>query len=422
MTSVPTGAAMSNPPVTAASIGDALGRAVLAIGLFLLGFAGYQLWGTGLAEASAQEQLSDELAARLTGTSDRLVPPSEPTWLDQEPGVAGTDTADAQPDHAQPDDAALIVRSRPTVVAAPAPVSVSTAEPLAVGEPFARLHLPTIDVDKTVVEGTTREALRSGPGHYLGTARPGQAGNVAIAGHRTTYGAPFHDIDRLEPGDPIVVETEDGVFTYRVEAHELADGGWSGHRIVAPEAVEVIADQGDHRLTLTACHPRYSARQRIVVTAILETPAEPLDGPGHAAPPDAGTGPSSEAGSTAASGPVAAGPSLVTVSVRVPTPVVAADGPPSRAPAPPFATMADTGGDHDLGSNDDLVWDDGLGWQLSHAPASLGWAALSLLVVAAAWLVGRLWRRTPAYLMAGPSLALCLVTCFAHLDRLIPTT
>ncbi len=400
---------MSNPPTSAAALGAAVGRAVLALGLFLLGFAGYQLWGTGLAEAEAQDQLAEELSARLTATPDRSVQRPEPTWLGEEPGLADAESAGGEPD-----DAPLIVDPRPAAAPAPVPASVSVAEPIAVGAPFARLRLPTIDVDKTVVEGTTREALRSGPGHYVGTARPGQAGNVAIAGHRTTYGAPFHDIDRLAPGDPIVVETEDGVFTYLVEGQQQADGALSGHRIVSPEAVEVIADQGDHRLTLTACHPRYSARQRIVVTATLETPAAPFDDPEPGVPLDAG--------------PVAAGPSLSTVSVRVPIPVVAADGPPTRPPAPPVAIRAETGGDDDLARYDDparddgLVWDDGLGWQLSHAPASVAWAALSILVVAAAWLLGRLWRRTPAYLMAGPSLALCLVTCFAHLDRLIPTT
>lgn len=416
---------MSDPSIAAASIGAALGRAVLAVGLFLLGFAGYQLWGTGMAEASAQDELAEALATRLAATPDRPVHRSGSTWFDQEPGL-GTSRSDdgesdaagldsSEPDDAEPDDAALIV-------ATPISASRPAFQPVAVGQPFARLRLPTIDVDKTVVEGTTREALRSGPGHYLGTARPGEAGNVAIAGHRTTYGAPFHDIDRLAPGDPIVVETEDGVFTYRVEGQQLADGERSGHRIVAPEAVEVIADQGDHRLTLTACHPRYSARKRIVVTAVLETPAQPLDGPDLGAPLDVGTEPRPEAIPDEGTGPVAAGPSLVTVSVRVPMPIVAAAGQPIRPPAPPVATRADTRWSDDLAWDDDLIWDDGLGWQPSHAPASLAWAALSSLVVAAAWLLGRLWRRTPAYLMAGPSLALCLLTCFSHLDRLIPAT
>ncbi len=377
---------MSNPPAAAASIGAALGRAVLAIGLFLLGFAGYQLWGTGMAEASAQDELAQDLAARLTGPPDRL---AEGSTVTSEP----------------------VSDIEPAAVAAPIPVSLPAFEPIAVGQPFARLQLPTIDVDKTVVEGTTREALRSGPGHYLGTARPGQAGNVAIAGHRTTYGAPFHDIDRLAPGDPIVVETEDGVFTYLVEGQQQADGALSGHRIVSPEAVEVIADQGDHRLTLTACHPRYSARERIVVTAILDASTRPDAHPGPPVEPSVGAGPvDAGTGSDAEMGHVVAGPSLVTASVRVPLPAVAAGGPPTRPPAPPVAALADAD------------WDDGLGWQPAHAPASLAWAALSVLVVTAAWLLGRLWRRTPAYLMAGPSLALCLVTCFSHLDRLIPAT
>lgn len=278
---------------------------------------------------------------------------------------------------------------------------------------MARLQIPTIGVDKTVVEGTTREALRTGPGHYLGTARPGQLGNVAIAGHRTTYGAPFQDIDELQPGDPIMIETEDGVFTYRVEAQPLPGGGTSGHQIVTPEEVHVIADRGDHRLTLTACHPLYSARQRIVVTAVLDQPVQP-----EAGITDVGAVPAdrAEPEPSAAALPQASAGAERTVSVKVQLPVVADGGEMIDAVPPPAGLAAVPG------PLPGAEFDDDLGWQPQHGAATAGWAMLSALVAAAAWMLGRLWRRVPAYLMAIPTFTLCLLTCFGHLDRLIPAT
>lgn len=373
---------------TATLFGATVGRTAMALGLLLLAFAGYQLWGTGVAEARSQEELAAELA--LTLGRPWATGPAEVDWTLDEPGLGA----------AEPPDAALVVdQGAPapavpvggtpngrTAAAAPPPRPLA---PLQVGEPFATLRIPTIGVDKTVVEGTTREALRQGPGHYLGTARPGQAGNVAIAGHRTTYGAPFRDIDQLEPGDPIMIETADGTFTYRVEAQTDRDGTASGHQIVAPEAVHVIADQGDHRLTLTACHPLYSASQRIVVTAVLDEP-----------PPD-----------------VVVEAAVIDQVARV-VAVAAPAAPAAASPSGARAASRPMGADLENAPGEDLV--DDLGWQRAHAGATALWASLTALVVAAAWAVGRLWRRVPAYLMAVPSFTLCLLTCFGHLDRLIP--
>ena len=138
------------------------------------------------------------------------------------------------------------------------------------GEALGRITIPAIDVHAIVVVGVGTEDLRKGPGHYGSTPLPGQPGNAAIAGHRTTYGAPFGRIDELAPGDRIIVETLQGTFVYRVVQHsdDLAGRG-IGHSIVAPSAVEVLDDYGDNRLTLTSCHPKYSSRQRIVVQATL---------------------------------------------------------------------------------------------------------------------------------------------------------
>lgn len=117
-------------------------------------------------------------------------------------------------------------------------------------------------IDFVVVQGTDGASLRRGPGHYPDTPLPGRHGTVAIAGHRTTWLAPFRRLDRMRPGDPIVVETSYGRFVYRTELR----------RTISPRAYRyVLRRTGYDRLALTACHPLYSARQRIVVFARLRS-------------------------------------------------------------------------------------------------------------------------------------------------------
>ena len=127
------------------------------------------------------------------------------------------------------------------------------------GKAIGRIELPTLDRSYAVVEGTDTESLRRGPGHYPETPFPGEGGTVGIAGHRTTYGAPFRPIDELRRGDRVVVRMPYGRFTYEVERT----------RIVKPDALWVTRRVGYERLILTACHPLYSAAQRIVVFARL---------------------------------------------------------------------------------------------------------------------------------------------------------
>jgi sortase A len=130
------------------------------------------------------------------------------------------------------------------------------------GDPMGRIVMPSIGVSEVFVEGTESGDLRAGPGHYPQTPLPGERGTVAIAGHRTTYGAPFRRIDQLDRGDQIELRMPYGRFTYEVERT----------RIVEPTEISVI-DRVDHnRLVLSACHPLYSAAQRIVVFARLEQP------------------------------------------------------------------------------------------------------------------------------------------------------
>jgi len=128
------------------------------------------------------------------------------------------------------------------------------------GDAMGRIVMPGIGVSDVFVEGTEAGDLRKGPGHYPDTPLPGEHGTVAIAGHRTTYGAPFRKIDELERGDRIELRMPYGRFTYRVERS----------RIVPPTETSVT-DRVDHdRLILSACHPLYSAAKRIVVFARLD--------------------------------------------------------------------------------------------------------------------------------------------------------
>jgi sortase A len=125
------------------------------------------------------------------------------------------------------------------------------------GQAIGRLRIPHIHANFVMVEGTDSASLRKGPGHYRATPLPGMPGTVGVAGHRTTYLAPFNKLDKLHHGDEVRLEMPYAVVTYRVE----------GTRIVKPTAVWVTRRVGYDRLVMTACHPKYSAAKRIVVFA-----------------------------------------------------------------------------------------------------------------------------------------------------------
>jgi sortase A len=206
----------------------------------------------------------------------------------------------AHEQHALQDDLARLDASYATPAAATATSTAKTTDPLrtaqtrirtlahtlesrtAGGKPLGELRIPRIDAHFVVVQGTGSGSLRRGPGHYSGTALPGQDGTVGIAGHRTTYGAPFRHLDALRRGDSVTMTMPYGRFVYRVE----------GTRIVKPQDVSTLRAIGRQRLVLTACHPLYSAAQRLVVIASLEQTAPR----GEAA----STGPSRPGGADAA--------------------------------------------------------------------------------------------------------------------------
>jgi sortase A len=130
---------------------------------------------------------------------------------------------------------------------------------VATGEPIGKILIPRIDLDAVVVQGTDTASLQMGPGHYPDTALPGQGKTIGVAGHRTTYLAPFRHIDQIEPGDEVVIEAPYGDFAYGVTKTEIVD----------PEDVDIVDDVGFERLVLTACHPLYSTAERYAIFARL---------------------------------------------------------------------------------------------------------------------------------------------------------
>jgi sortase A len=234
--------------VRAAQVIGAIGRMMVRVGALVLLFVTYQLWGTGLQTTRAQDSLQDQFEAQR----------SELGRLPGEDGSTATTAAEV-----------------PTTL--PPAVAPSDLPPPERGDPVGFISIPRIGADFYIVEGVELRWLQEGPGHFPETPMPGQAGNAAIAGHRTTFKAPFNRIDELAPGDTISVETLQGTFTYEVLPQPGSDGGPAlGHAVVSPYATEILDDKGDNRLTLMACHPKYSARQRIVVEAkLVGNPAPP---------------------------------------------------------------------------------------------------------------------------------------------------
>lgn len=330
-----------------ARIVGGIGRVLVTAGLVLLLFVAYQLWGTGFAEAQAQDDLRDAFSASLGSAPAPAPAPAQSPAVTGAPTAPGTDAPGAT-----------------------APATTSAPEP-PVGTAVAILRIPRIGVDKAVVEGVGIDDLRKGPGHYPSTPLPGEAGNAAIAGHRTTYGAPFGDLGELGEGDEILVTTRAGEFRYVVDQVS----------VVSPAQVEVLAPTTEARLTLTTCHPKYSARQRLVISGVLAGPAAAPDAaapPTSTPPDDAGDGGGAAAGGTtttaAASGEDAA--------AALDDPSLAGD-PSARVPA-------------------------------------TAWAAVTGAVALAAWAVGRRWRRLPSYAAALPFGALALFQCFEHVARMLP--
>lgn len=294
---------------------------MIAAGVLILLFVAYQLWGTGLAEARSQRALKRSFAQSLAE------------------GMTTTTTTSAA---GPPPSTTMPPDNRPP--AAPE------------GNAVAIIKIPKIAVEKAVVEGVDLGLLKQGPGHYPSTPMPGQPGNAAIAGHRTTYGAPFFRLNELDPGDSIFVTTRQGRFRYAVMEK----------RVVRPDETDVLLPSTDNLLTLTTCNPRFSAAQRLIVIAALQ--GEATD------PPPAAAAPPSDS----------------------------SEGP-STPSTPPSLT------DESLS-----------GRNAANGPA-IGWGLVAACVWLLTWLVGRLWRKWPAYLLGTPVFLVVLFIFFENFSRLLPS-
>lgn len=360
-----------------------IGRTFATSGVLIMMFAAYQVWGTALIEWHAQRTLDAEFAQQLNDLPHLQSRPEASTDQDDNRPTSGIDrtagesSASGDAQAGEPDLAVRVVDSfQPDI-----------------GDAAGRIEIPSIDLVKTFVEGTNREALRKGPGHYRGTPLPGQPGNASIAGHRTTNGAPFENLDQLAVGDEIIVTTPQGRFVYIVDAQGGSDGLVYPYHIVDPSAVEVLSDYGDNRLTLTACHPKFSARQRIVISASLK--GEPIQ---SATPTPVDLAYDSAAGNDTTSAPDEVASQSDNSEYGD---VFALDAEPSST----------------VGAAAEI---DDLGWNLDELDGTIGWATVTALIAHGGWILGRVWRRRPAYAAATVACAPTLLICFAHLDRLLP--
>ncbi len=202
------------------------GKFLIGAGILVLLFTAYQIWGTSIQESHAQNTLRSTLISETNNQEIR---------------------------HALAEAAAL--DKLPTGPPVTAPRTAAPAE----GEPVGDIRIPVIGINQVVVEGTNTPDLRKGPGHYIGTPLPGQNGNAAVAGHRTTYGHPFYNLDGVKIGDPIVLTTLQGIFVYDT----------TKSFVVSPSDTSVIKNAFANLLTLTTCNPRFSASTRLVVQAKL---------------------------------------------------------------------------------------------------------------------------------------------------------
>ena len=230
------------------------GLVVMLAGAAAVAYVVNAVWISGARADRAQEQLAAEFAAAQTSTTTTST--TTTTIVEDDPTIGTTIPVVVN---------AAADTERPAMHANLLPIVGE--DPPAPTEALGRIVIPSIGVDWMLVEGVTADALANGPGHIPGTAMPGQPGNAVISGHRTTYGAPFFNIDAVQPGDTIEITTLIGVHTYEV-AQQL---------IVAPTDVWVTNQVDGAWLTLTACHPRYSARERIIIFARL------IDGPNYEA-------------------------------------------------------------------------------------------------------------------------------------------
>ena len=219
-----------------------LGELLITAGVLVLLFLGWQLWWNEIVSAREQSTVADDLNQ---GWDDALPVP------------------DPSDDPSEPPEPVT-----PPVIATPA-----------AGQAFATIRIPRFgsDFNRPVHSGIDFDMLAEGVGYYPDTGLPGQPGNFAVAGHRTTYGKPFGQIAELQVGDAVVVETEEGWFTYRFRNLEYVWPTGTGVIAPVPQQLQVVAT--DSILTMTSCNPRFSAAERIIAYSVFDRFYARSDGP-----------------------------------------------------------------------------------------------------------------------------------------------
>ena len=341
-----------------------LGSSLITLGLLMFLFVGYQLWGTGIEEAQSQNKLENrfsEIAILSSATSSTSLAPSN-----SEPPVT-------------------------TTLAPPEPIVVNE------GDPIAIIDMPTIGVTKYVVAGVQTADLKKGPGHYPGTPFPGELGNASIAGHRTTYGEPFRHLDDLNLGDPIIITDLMGrQFTYLVTNQQVVDATDSW--------VVATTDRTKAILTLTTCHPEFSAKQRLIISAELDLTQS-----------DIATSPAAIYADNNADTTTV--PSTEVVTSEVATTVVTETTTETTTTTTAPAMIIDESNNSE--SADALS----RGWfsDLSAIPQTLLWGLLELLVVMGAWQVAKKYRNRIIGTAVGfIPFFIVLYFVFQNVNRLLP--
>lgn len=362
-----------------------IGFALVTAGLVVLLFVVYELVGTNLSEEHSQAQLARDFNAAVAGAHQARTPSTTgPGGSPGHKGSTGKKTPTTK--KGEPGTGITTPTPKPSRHGKRGPRSSGAkAGSLPVPPPGGALDhmvIPAIGVDRYVVEGVGEPDLQMGPGHYPGTPLPGQAGNVGIAGHRTTFGAPFFRLNELVPGDYIYLTDISGTtWVYDVVR------GW----VVPPTDVAVLDASHKPELTLTTCNPRFEATSRLIVRAVLVkglprgtrlTGRLPVSAPRRPGTSRPVTSPNTTTSRTTASTLAAATSSTVPGST-VPgtsTTSTAAPGSPGRkgsggagADSP---TVGPGSGSVSLNGGGRGVWGAALGWA---ALALLGWVATRLL-------------------------------------------
>lgn len=237
---------------TAAALVGVVGEILITLGGLLGLFVAWQLWWTDVIADRAQADVIDQLAWE------------QPPWQYDAP--IPTPTASPEPTPRDP-----IRRDMPAPTM-DEPPHLTT---------FATMYVPRwgLDYVRPISQGTSKTDVLDvlGVGHYEGTAMPGGIGNFSVAGHRTTYGKPFNRIEELAIGDPIVIQTETHWYVYRVASTEIVTPDQVAVLAAVPGQLGVVPTEAV--MTMTTCHPMYSARERYIVHATLDYWMESADGP-----------------------------------------------------------------------------------------------------------------------------------------------